>query len=300
MALFGPTAIGKTEIAIALGERLREEGEDPVAISCDALQVYGGLETLTGAPTAAERARLEHRLVGFVPLTEEFSAGRFQRLAHDEVDTALERGRTPIVVGGTGLYLRAALTDLELRPEPEPAARERWEAALAAQGPEALHAELAERDPDAAGRIHPSDSTRIARALELLDSGSTPPAGGEQSVLWTERMRHPTLLCCLTMEREALYRRVDERMERIAAAGRCEAEAAAAAGASRTAAAALGFEEVRTGDVEGLKRRARNLAKRQLAWARRLEEAHVLDVTDLSPEAAAATIAERRAARGSD
>jgi tRNA dimethylallyltransferase len=118
IGIFGPTGVGKTGVAIALGEELRERGEDPVAISCDALQVYEGLEVLTGAASAEEQARLEHRLIGFVPVTRPFSVGDYMPLAHAEVDVALEAGRTPIVVGGTGLYLRAALAQLSLVKAP--------------------------------------------------------------------------------------------------------------------------------------------------------------------------------------
>src|SRR5207248_2188641 len=118
VALFGPNAVGKTAVAIALADLLRERGEDPVAISADALQVYRGLETLSGAATPEEQSRLEHRLLGIVPATEAFSVGEFMPLAHAEIDDALAEGRCPIVVGGTGLYLRAALTDLDLYPPP--------------------------------------------------------------------------------------------------------------------------------------------------------------------------------------
>ncbi|MGI8622197.1 MAG: isopentenyl transferase family protein, partial [Solirubrobacteraceae bacterium] len=126
VALFGPTGVGKTAVAIALAEQLRAEGEDPVAVSADALQLYAGLEILTGAASATERERLEHRLVGIVPVTETSSAGRYAQFAHTEIDGLLAAGRRPIVIGGTGLYLRAALADLELRPPPDPALRERW------------------------------------------------------------------------------------------------------------------------------------------------------------------------------
>jgi tRNA dimethylallyltransferase len=118
LAIFGPTGVGKTGVALALADLLRERGEDPVAINCDALQVYQGLEVLTGAAGAAERERLEHRLLGFVPVTADFSVGDYMPLAHAEIDAALAAGRRPIVVGGTGLYLRAALADLSLRKVP--------------------------------------------------------------------------------------------------------------------------------------------------------------------------------------
>jgi tRNA dimethylallyltransferase len=108
IAVFGPTGVGKTAVAVALAERLRARGADPVAISADALQVYAGLEILTGAAGADERARLEHRLVGFVPITQTYSAGAYAQRAHAEIDAALGDGRTPIVVGGTGLYLPPA------------------------------------------------------------------------------------------------------------------------------------------------------------------------------------------------
>jgi tRNA dimethylallyltransferase len=110
--------VGKTGVAIELAELLRERGEDPVAISCDALQVYEGLSVLTGVATAEEQARLEHRLVGFVPVTERFNVGDYMPLAHAEIEAALKAGRRPIVVGGTGLYLRAALAELSLVKAP--------------------------------------------------------------------------------------------------------------------------------------------------------------------------------------
>lgn len=127
IAIFGPTGVGKTGVAIELAELLRERGEDPVAISCDALQVYEGLSVLTGVASAEEQAHLEHRLVGFVPVTRPFSVGDYMSLAHAEIDAALEAGRRPIVVGGTGLYLRAALGELSLvKAPPESQDSELW------------------------------------------------------------------------------------------------------------------------------------------------------------------------------
>jgi tRNA dimethylallyltransferase len=292
IAIFGPTGVGKTEVALALAERLREDGESPLAISADALQVYAGLETLTGAAGVAERARLEHRLVGFLPVTESFSAGAYAALAHAEVDAALAAGRRPIVVGGTGLYLRAALAELDLRPPAAAGVRERWHAELAAQGPAALHARLAERAPAAADGIAPSDGRRIVRALELLDSGiePRPPAGGG-SQLWTTDTRHPTLLAGLVMERTALAERIDRRVEAMVAAGAGdEVRRAAASGASPTARKALGFEELLAGDVDAMKTRTRRYAKRQLTWMRKLPGIRTIDVTGREAEDVAAEL----------
>ncbi len=288
IALFGPTAIGKTAVAIALAERLRARGEDPVAVSADALQVYAGLEILTGAATAAERERLEHRLLGHLPVTATSSAGAYAQRAHAEIDALLAAGRRPIVVGGTGLYLRAALGELDLRPPPSPSVRERWLAALAQDGPAALHARLRARDPEAAARTAPTDAHRLVRAHELLDAGRPPPAGGQ---LWTSDTRHPTLLVGLTMDRAALAQRIDERVDAMVAAGAAvEVRSAAAAGASATARKALGFEELLNGDVGAMKQRTRAYARRQLTWMRKLPGVHLLDVTDTDPAAAAEAI----------
>src|SRR3954447_10642614 len=252
IAVFGPTGVGKTAVVDALIARLRERGEDPVPVSADALQVYEGLPILTGAADASP----DTRLIGFVPIEQTSSAGAFARRAHAEIDDLLRAGRRPIVVGGTGLYLRAALADLDLRPPPDPATRERWNAELHVRGAPHLHALLAERDPEAAAAVAPSDAQRIVRTLELLDAGAPPPpAPGAPSRLWTEETRHPTLLAGLTLEREALYARIDARVEAMVAAGAAEeVRAAAAAGASATARKALGFEELLRGDVEAMKR----------------------------------------------
>src|SRR3954454_18260652 len=218
VALFGPTGVGKTDVAVALADLLRVRKERPIAVSADALQVYSGLETLTGTAGERARARLEHRLLSFVPVTQQFSVGEFMPRAHEEIDAALAAGRRPIVVGGTGLYLRAALTELRLKPPPPPGLRARIESDLAARGPEALHATLS---PSAAATIEPTDRSRIVRALELAEMGeeAEPPA---ESQLWTSDTRHPTLLFGLTMEREALYARIDARVDAMVAAGAVE------------------------------------------------------------------------------
>jgi tRNA dimethylallyltransferase len=221
VAIFGPTGVGKTGVAIALAELFRQQGEDPVAISCDALQVYEGLGTLTGMATEEERARLEHRLLGFVPVTKPFSVGDYMPLAHAEVDAALEAGRRPILVGGTGLYLRAAIAELSL-----------------------------------------------VKA----------PPGAEDSELWSAETRHPTAIFGLDMERARLYERIDARTEAIVAAGVAEEVARAdAAGPSRTARKALGFDELLGGDLELMKKRSRNYARRQLTWMRKIPNLEWID-----------------------
>ena len=290
IALFGPTGVGKTAVALALADRLRARGEHPCAVSADALQVYAGLEVLTGAATAAEQARLEHRLLAFLPVDASFSAGQYAELAHAEIDDLIAAGRRPIVVGGTGLYLRAALTELSLRPPPPPGVRERWLTELDERGPVALHAELARRAPWAAAEIAPTDRQRIVRSLELLEAGELEPPP-DQSELWTGDTRRPTLLVGLVLERERLYEQIDARVDRMLQAGAVDqVRSAHASGASPTARKALGFEELLTGDVEAMKRRTRNYARRQLTWMRKLAGVHEIDLTQRTPEQAAALI----------
>jgi tRNA dimethylallyltransferase len=297
IALFGPTGVGKTAVAVALADLLRGRGEDPVAVSADALQVYAGLETLTGVASRQQQARLEHRLVSFLALDATFSAGRYAQLAHAEIDALLAAGRRPIVVGGTGLYLRAALTRLSLRPPPPEGVRERLTVELERDGAQALHARLAALAPWAAREIDPNDRQRVVRALELYEAGELEApadpsaAGAHASQLWSEEMRRPTLLAGLTMRRAELYEAIDARVEAIVAAGAAaEVRRAHAAGASQTARMALGFEELLAGDVEAMKRRTRNYAKRQLTWMRKLAGVRTIDVTGRDAGAVAAEI----------
>ncbi len=290
IALFGPTGVGKTSIALALSTLLRRRGEDPVAVSADALQVYAGLEILTGVASLVEQASLEHRLVSFLPPDATFSVGQYAELAHAEIDALLSAGRRPIVVGGTGLYLRAALAELDLRPPPPEGAREHWTAELERRGAPSMHAELARRAQWAAEGIDPNDRQRIVRALELLDAGELEPPE-DRGGLWSAEPRHPTSLIGLTMEREALYALIDARVEQMLAAGVIEeVRRAHAAGASQTARKALGFQELLAGDSETMKRRTRNYARRQLTWMRRLSDVRLIDVTGRDSTAVAVEI----------
>lgn len=291
LALFGPTAAGKTGVAIAAAKLLRERGEDPVAVNCDSIQVYRGLETLSGAATADERGGLEHRLLGFVDPGEEFSAGRFAERAHAEIDSLLDEGRRPIVVGGTGLYLRAALSDLELRPPVPKEVRERVERELAERGSEALHAELPAEDT---ANVDPADRKRVARLTELRRAGIEPHSGAEP--LWTTELRRPTRLVGLTIDRGELAQRIDARVDEMLDAGAAEeVRAVAEAGASRTARAALGFEPLlaehdaspSADTVEAIKTSHRAYARRQLTWMRRMEGVELVDRTGLDDREAA-------------
>jgi tRNA dimethylallyltransferase len=168
--------------------------------------------------------------------------------------------------------------------------RERWEAQLLARGPEALHADLARAAPWAAESIDPRDRHRIVRALELLEQGALEPPQGPNR-LWTSDTRHPTRLVGLVRDRDELYARVDARVDAMIAAGVLdEVRRAHAAGASETARVALGFDELLRGDVDAMKRRTRNFARRQLTWLRKLPDAELLDIDGRAPGEVAAAI----------
>jgi tRNA dimethylallyltransferase len=290
VAIFGPTAVGKTAVAIAYAGLLRADGARPVAVSADALQVYRGLEILTGVPSPDEQAALEHRLISCVSLETPFSVAQYAALAHAEIDRLLADGRLPIVIGGTGLYLRAALTELSLRPPAAPDRRAHWTAELDRLGPQALHAQLAARAPWAAERIAPTDRHRIVRAIELQEMNMLDPRGGP-SELWTTHTRHPTRLIGLVMDRAALYRQIDVRVDAMVARGAAdEVRAAAAAGAGPTARKALGFAPLLAGDVDAMKRQTRQYARRQLTWMRKLPDIELVDVTDRAPDDVAAAL----------
>jgi tRNA dimethylallyltransferase len=273
-------------VAVALAERLNG---DAVAISADALQVYEGMPILTGAAREAERAQLEHRLIGFVPINHTFSVGEFMPLAHKEIDDAISAGRTPIVVGGTGLYLRAALSELALKPPPPAGLRKRLEEEADRIGFEAMHARLAQRAPQAAEKVPPADRSRVIRLLELLEMGALGEEEPQvESQLWTEDTRHPTLLIGLAMDRAELYERIDRRVDTMVGEGALEeVKAAHDAGASVTARKALGFQELLVGDIEAMKTKSRQYARRQLTWMRKLPNIRLIDVTGRSPGAVA-------------
>jgi tRNA dimethylallyltransferase len=284
IAIFGPTAVGKTEIACEVADLLRERGEEPVAVSADAIQVYEGLDTLSAKPSPAELERLEHRLISFVPVDREFSVAEFADRAHDEIDALLEAGRRPIVVGGTGLYLRAALTELELKPAPTPGLREEIERELAEVGAARLHGRLR---PESAEAIHPNDRKRIVRALELERMGEEPYRDSDQ--LWSESLRRPAALFGIVMAREAIEDRIRERAERLVGPETvAEVETAIERGASRTARKAMGFPEVAAhlaGEAEleearaRLERRHLAYVKRQLTWMKKLAGVETIDRT---------------------
>jgi tRNA dimethylallyltransferase len=231
------------------------------------MQAYRGLRILTNQSSHPTR------LVGIWPLDHDASVGEYAPLAHAAIDEILAAGRTPVVVGGTGLYLRAALADLSLPPAPEPGARERWGRFYVAAGAAAAHSRLEAVDPAAAAAVHANDRRRVVRALELAEAGaSLAPA---EDRLWTQETRHPTLVVGLDVPKDVLERRIAARTRRMFDEGVQEEVRRALAGPiSATARKAMGIDEVATlpreEAIAALIARTRRYAAHQRKWMRRV------------------------------
>ena len=282
LAIFGPTASGKSAAAEEVAHLIPAE-----LVSADAMQAYRGLPILTN--------QSEGRLVGYLGLDEEGSVADYQRRAHAAVDEILAAGRTPVVVGGTGLYLRAALAELELPPPPAPGERERLEARYDEVGPERAHELLAERDPAAAAAVHANDRRRVVRALELAEAGSSLRPGEDR--LWSGETRHPTLIVGLEVPPEELARRIEQRTRAMFERGVEEEVRRALAGPiSPTARTIHGLAEVaelpREEAIEALVQRTRRYAAYQRKWMRRIPGRVVVD-GDRAPAEVAQEIVQR-------
>jgi tRNA dimethylallyltransferase len=258
IGIFGPTGSGKSAVAEAVARRIPAE-----LICADSAQLYRGLPILTNQSPAA--------LVGIWELDHEGSVGEYQRLAHEAIDAALTAGKTPIVVGGTGLYFRAALGELHVPPAPQPGARERWERAYDEGGPEQAPALLAERDPVAAAGVHPNDRRRVVRALGLAEAGHS--LRGE--LLWADEWRHPTRVVGLEVPADELRRRIDRRARVMFEAGvEDEVLRALRQPLSSTARKVMGLHDVSERPREeaeaALAAQTRRLAAYQRKWMRRI------------------------------
>jgi tRNA dimethylallyltransferase len=287
VGIFGPTASGKTDVAEAVADRLSGE-----LVSADAMQAYRGLPILTNQ---SERST---RLLGIWELTHEASVAEYQELAHATIDELLDEGVTPVVVGGTGLYLRAALAGLELPPPPPPGTRERLDSLYDELGPEAAHAELAARDPAAASRLHPNDRRRVVRALELAEAGES--LAPTSDTLWGERYRHPTLVVAVDVPRDVLVERIEARTRSMVERGVVdEVRAALAAPISRTASTIHGlhdFAELPPDEaVATYNRRVRRYAAYQRKWMRRIPGVVIIDANRPATEVADEIVSLARA-----
>jgi tRNA dimethylallyltransferase len=281
IGVFGPTASGKSDVAAAVAGLISAE-----VVSADAMQVYEGVPILTNQSPHRER------LVAIWPLSHPASVGEYAPLAHAAIDEILADGKVPLVVGGTGLYFRAALAELGLPPPPPPGARARWERLYDEDGAVAVHARLAELDRAAAARIHPNDRRRVVRALELAETGLSIVPRRER--LFGGAWRHPTVVVGLEVPKQELDRRIAERARRMFTAGvEEEVHEACRAAPSSTAKKIIGLHEVATlpreNAIEALTVRTRQYAAYQRKWLRRLEGLVVV-AADRPPEETAAEI----------
>ncbi|WP_417228796.1 tRNA (adenosine(37)-N6)-dimethylallyltransferase MiaA [Thermophilibacter sp.] len=297
VCVVGPTASGKSALAEEVATRLESS-----VVSVDAMQVYRGMDVGTAKTPPAER-RVPLLMVDVVDPTEDYSVRLFQRAARSVVDGLLSAGRVPVLCGGTGLYLNAVIDDMEFPAgEKGCASRERYERLAAERGAPALHALLAERDPESAALIHPNNVRRVVRALEMLDEGVSYARHHEG--LHERAARYDARLWGLTMSRERLYRRIDERVGAMVDQGLLEEVrelASRGLTAELSAGQAIGYKELLAAlagetsleeAVELVKRRTRRYAKRQLSWFRHDGRVRWIDLDDTSLDQAATRIVE--------
>jgi tRNA dimethylallyltransferase len=300
IAIVGPTATGKTETAIHLARAI--DGE---IISADSMAVYRGMDIGTAKPSAKDREAVPFYLLDVADPDEPFSVARFKTLAEEALAAISGRGHQPLLVGGTGLYVRVLLDDFGLTRTPaDPALRARLNAQAQELGTPALHARLAAADPQAAARIHPNDRVRIVRALEVLELTGI-PISVQQAEDAQRRKPRPCRKFGLTLPREALYRRIDRRVEAMIAAGlEEEVRRLLARGFSPVLSPlqSLGYRQMVAylqGEcdfqtaVETIKQDTRRFAKRQMTWFRADPEIVWIDVESLTPAQAAQWIRSR-------
>ncbi|RKN37289.1 tRNA (adenosine(37)-N6)-dimethylallyltransferase MiaA [Streptomyces hoynatensis] len=290
VAVVGATAVGKSDLGVALARRLGGE-----VVNADSMQLYRGMDIGTAKLTPAERQGVPHHLLDVWEVTRTASVAEYQRLARDTIDRLLAAGRTPVLVGGSGLYVRGALDALDF-PGTDPAIRSRLEAELAAEGSGALHARLAAADPRAAEAILPSNGRRIVRALEVVELTGRPftaqlPGPGEDPSVY------PTVQFGIALDRPVLDERIAARVDRMWEAGLVEEVRGlerAGLRAGRTASRALGYQQVLAalaGECtaeearEETVRATRRFARRQESWFRRDPRVRWLSGAQEGPEA---------------
>ncbi len=301
LAIVGPTGTGKTEVGVVLAEALGGE-----IVSADSMQVYRGMDIGTAKPTAEQRARAPHHLIDIIDPDEPFSVADYQRRADAALEDIWRRGRQPILVGGSGLYVRAVLDEMDFSMvPPDPELRRRLTAEARSVGSRSLHERLAQVDPEAAARIHPNDEKRIIRALEVAE-GMGGSMSRPQELDRGKAARYNTSQFGLTLPREELYRRIDARVERMMEEGLLEEVKGLLRrgyGGELAAMKGLGYAQLPPclqGEtslaeaVRRLKRDTRRFAKRQLTWFRADPRIEWVDVVEVGGPAQAAELIRSR------
>lgn len=271
--LVGPTASGKTNVSIALARRLNAE-----IVCCDSMQVYRGMDILTSKPPARARKSIPHHCVNFVPVGSEYDVSQYRRKALAAARAIVRRGRVPVFVGGTGLYMSALIDGIFEMKAGDEGVRRRLYARIERLGSPALHRRLADLDPSAALKIHPNDARRIVRALEVYEVTGKPISELQQTRRGLAD-EFDVRIFCLDLGRDELYRRIEERVDRMFRQGLVsEVRRLLKRRMSRTASRAIGVSEVaeylagrisRDGAVALMKKNTRHYARRQLTWFRK-------------------------------
>lgn len=283
----GPTAVGKTALAIHLAQERRVR-----LINADAFQIYRGMDIGTAKPTAAEQAAATHHLIDIKDPSESFTVAQFMDLAKDEIKRAGELGELPVLVGGTGFYLNALRLNLPLGTEAASPARQHWQAFFDEHGQDALWAELNQRDPVSAAKIPAGNARRVIRALEVIENTGRPFSNQKPAIPIYE-----TLVIGLTTDRDILYQRINQRVDAMMTQGLLAEvqRVQLAAGTNKQALAAIGYKEFLpylAGDgtladaVALVKRNSRRYAKRQLTYFHNQMSAHWFDLVQHPTEMA--------------
>ena len=273
IAVVGPTASGKTALAIALAKELGGE-----IVSADSMQIYRGMDIATAKPTPEEMAEVPHHLIGFWPPEKPFSVAQYAVLAREKIDDILRRGRVPVLCGGTGLYIKAIVDHIQYEEETgeDAALRERLRRQAQDEGNLAVWRQLQAMDPQTAERIHPNNLGRVIRAIEVMQVSGRSIREQEERSRQAPCPYHVIQIGLRYRNRENLYERIGRRVDAMAEAGLPEeARAVRQQGLTATAAQAIGYKELYDWmdgtlppeeALENLKRSTRRYAKRQLTW----------------------------------
>ena len=273
IAVVGPTASGKTALAIALAKELGGE-----IVSADSMQIYRGMDIATAKPTPEEMAEVPHHLIGFWPPEKPFSVAQYAILAREKIDDILRRGRVPVLCGGTGLYIKAIVDHIQYEEETgeDAALRERLRRQAQDEGNLAVWRQLQAMDPQTAERIHPNNLGRVIRAIEVMQVSGRSIREQEERSRQAPCPYHVIQIGLRYRNRENLYERIGRRVDAMAEAGLLEeARAVRQQGLTATAAQAIGYKELYDWmdgtlsleeALENLKRSTRRYAKRQLTW----------------------------------
>lgn len=284
--IVGPTAVGKSKAAILLAQKIGAE-----IISCDSMQIYDQINILSSKPDAGELAKVKHHLIGTIDIGEEYDVARFEKEASESIEGVLSRNKTPLIAGGTGFYMTILLDGIFEDDKKNPQLRNAlWRPT---RSPKVLYEKLKALDEEAAVKIHPNDTRRIIRALEVCLNYQE-----KFSELKKKRSgiasKYNIKIFGLNMKRDLLYKRIDERVDKMIDHGAIEeVKNLAMKDLSKTASACLGFRQIRDfllgayskdKAIELFKRDSRHYAKRQLTWFRRDKRINWIDATDLSTE----------------